>query len=421
MSGSYGEIAIWNPQDGTRLRTLEGQSGSVSALAISPDGQTLASTVYDGRTISLLGAESGRIVRQLEGHGDNVNSLAFSPDGRMLASASDDKTVRLWDVGTGEVVATMVGYDGGAAASIYDGVLWTSSRTADAFISVRRPDGSQLPLVEHERKAAVEPVEQDAAQPRREPAVSAEPAAAFAECERLIGGNEAGRYLLEYADVEAIWGIGAALAPCPRAAEAGDARAARYTGLILASLGATPETVSEWFERAVEGGDVVMRFGKPGAGLAQWQDLLRAAEEGDEEAAFWVHVTRAELGPMRVPVDSLDEPPLNVRVEAARRMLARQAERGEPDRDAAPPRSVREGGPRGGGEALGRKVDRRTAGPRRHGRCHRGVPPGYDPCASRRGHARSGQGTGYGGGGPLASPSGRERAYGCRLQARHRL
>ena len=42
-----------------------------------------------------------------QGHSDVVRSVAYSPDGRQLLSGSDDKTVRVWDVATGQCTATL--------------------------------------------------------------------------------------------------------------------------------------------------------------------------------------------------------------------------------------------------------------------------------------------------------------------------
>ncbi|MEO1765350.1 MAG: WD40 repeat domain-containing protein, partial [Cyanobacteria bacterium J06629_18] len=86
---------MWNFNSGEVLQTFRGHTNSVIAIAVNPDGKTLASSGKDG--IKIWDLNTGALLSTLYGHSDWVSSLAFSPDGKTLASGGFDKTVRLWE------------------------------------------------------------------------------------------------------------------------------------------------------------------------------------------------------------------------------------------------------------------------------------------------------------------------------------
>ena len=72
---------------------------AISAVALSPDGATLATGNFS-RQVCLWDIASGALLLTLEGHEQGISSLAFSRDGARLCSSSDEPSARLWDLRT---------------------------------------------------------------------------------------------------------------------------------------------------------------------------------------------------------------------------------------------------------------------------------------------------------------------------------
>ncbi len=106
-----GTIHLWQATNGKKLLTWRAHGNWVRCLAFSLERQILASC-SDDHTIRLWNVHTGEPLdaAPLEGHTNWVWSIAFSPDGNYLASASSDCTVRLWRVKDGKSLHVFKGH-----------------------------------------------------------------------------------------------------------------------------------------------------------------------------------------------------------------------------------------------------------------------------------------------------------------------
>ena len=84
-----------------------------------PDGRRVVSGSNDN-TLKVWDVATGECVATLEGHsGYEVFGVAVFPDGRRVVSASDDDTLKVWDVATGKCVATLEGRSGSVRCGVH--------------------------------------------------------------------------------------------------------------------------------------------------------------------------------------------------------------------------------------------------------------------------------------------------------------
>ncbi|KAK6465923.1 WD repeat protein [Scheffersomyces coipomensis] len=114
LSGSRDKTLIrWQLTGGTQYgvpkKSFKGHSHIVQDVTISADGAYALSASWD-KTLRLWDLESGESTKRFVGHTSDVLSVSISKNLRQIVSASRDKTVKVWNT-IGECMATLTGHN----------------------------------------------------------------------------------------------------------------------------------------------------------------------------------------------------------------------------------------------------------------------------------------------------------------------
>ncbi|MEM6599403.1 MAG: WD40 repeat domain-containing protein [Cyanobacteria bacterium P01_C01_bin.69] len=120
IAGLGRQIEVWNWTTRRREQTSARLPSPIYAvdwhpsrqqLVLSPDSSNDSNRSGSRNSVALFDLESAQLGNSLGGHSDYVSFVAFSPSGDTLLSGSWDRTIRLWDTQTGELIRSFLEND----------------------------------------------------------------------------------------------------------------------------------------------------------------------------------------------------------------------------------------------------------------------------------------------------------------------
>ena len=116
--GRDGSVRLWDVNTGELIRTLTGHKDAVHAVAFSPDGHlgfsgggnSAVEFGSDDFSLRIWDLTTGQCQHTLTGHNARIRALSVNPEGSIVVSASDDQTLKLWDLRTGQEMRTLSGH-----------------------------------------------------------------------------------------------------------------------------------------------------------------------------------------------------------------------------------------------------------------------------------------------------------------------
>jgi cytoskeletal protein RodZ len=110
--------ALYYASTQPRERLSVQHQNSVSTAVFSPDGKTFVTASAD-KTAKVWNASSGQLLFTLTGHEAEVWSAVYSPDGKTIVTTSNDNTAKLWNASNGQLLFTLTGHEAEVWSAVY--------------------------------------------------------------------------------------------------------------------------------------------------------------------------------------------------------------------------------------------------------------------------------------------------------------
>uniref|UniRef100_A0A6A7G6M2 Target of rapamycin complex subunit lst8 n=1 Tax=Hirondellea gigas TaxID=1518452 RepID=A0A6A7G6M2_9CRUS len=91
-------IRFWEAPTGLCYRSLQYDDSQINRLRITPDKQYIAAAANPHVKLFEINAKNPNPLRSFEGHSGNVTALGFQKDNKWMFTASEDASVKIWDV-----------------------------------------------------------------------------------------------------------------------------------------------------------------------------------------------------------------------------------------------------------------------------------------------------------------------------------
>jgi len=132
---------LWNIRTGRAHALPQGGQGRLAALTFDPKGKVLIATINNSYrtppTFSLWDAATGKAIAICKGHAQGVGCLAFTRDARVIASSGLDHSIRFWEVSTGKNTAIFKNHPGRTCGLVFS----PDGRILAAGYKHQEPDG----------------------------------------------------------------------------------------------------------------------------------------------------------------------------------------------------------------------------------------------------------------------------------------